>query len=73
MKSFKDQQDIGEAPLVMDDSAILDSIWKKVKPELEKQLKKGNTETVNNFARMGKYRITKDKQSKGKTYRYDLK
>tara|TARA_B110000858_G_scaffold149246_1_gene169719 strand:- start:245 stop:598 length:354 start_codon:yes stop_codon:yes gene_type:complete len=64
---------LDEAPLVMKDSDILDSIWDKVKPELQKMLRSGNLETVNNFARIGKYRITKDKQSKGKTYRHDLK
>mgnify|MGYP000964617083 CR=1 FL=1 len=64
---------IAEAPLVMSDGDILDTIWKKVKPELEKQMKKGNLETVNNIARIGRFKISKDGQAKGKTYRYDLK
>ena len=73
MKSFKEQQGIEEAPLVMSDGEILDSVWKKVKPELEKMMSKGNLEVVNNLARIGKFKITKDKQPKGKSFRYDLK
>ena len=73
MKSFKEQQGIEEAPLVMSDGEILDSVWKKVKPELEKMMSKGNLEVVNNLARIGKFKVTKDKQSKGKSFRYDLK
>ena len=64
---------IAEAPLVMSDGDILDTIWKKVKPELQKQMAKGKLETVNNIARIGRFKITKDGQAKGKTYRYDLK
>jgi|TARA_B110000908_G_scaffold32037_1_gene38175 hypothetical protein len=73
MKSFKEQQGIEEAPLVMSDGEILDSVWKRVKPELEKLMIKGNLEQVNNIARIGKFKVTKDKQSKGKSFRYDLK
>tara|TARA_R110000765_G_scaffold425849_1_gene539806 strand:- start:898 stop:1122 length:225 start_codon:yes stop_codon:yes gene_type:complete len=73
MKSFKEQQGIEEAPLVMSDGEILDSVWKRVKPELEKLMSKGNLEVVNNLARIGKFKVTKDKQSKGKSFRYDLK
>lgn len=73
MKSFKEQQGIEEAPLVMKDGDILDSVWEKVKPELEKMMSKGNLEQVNNIARIGKFKITKDNQAKGRSYRYDLK
>jgi hypothetical protein len=73
MKSFKEQQGIEEAPLVMKDGEILDSVWKKVKPELEKMMSRGDLEVVNNLARIGKFKITKDKQAKGKSFRYDLK
>lgn len=73
MKSFKEQQGIEEAPLVMSDSDILNSVWEKVKPELEKMMSKGNLEQVNNIARIAKFKITKDKQAKGKSFRYDLK
>ena len=73
MKTFKEQANLDEAPLVMKDGDILDSVWKKVKPELEKMMSKGNLEQVNNIARIGKFKITKDKQAKGRSYRYDLK
>jgi len=67
------QKEIEEAPLVMSDREILDSIWKEVKPKLEKELKRGNMETTNMIARLAKYKITKAGQSKGRSFRYDLK
>ena len=62
-----------EAPYVASDTAILDSIWTEVKKVLEKELKKGQTELTNIVARIGKYKITKDAQQKGKSFRMDLK
>ena len=73
MKTFREQANLDEAPLVMSDGEILDSVWKKVKPELEKMMSKGNLEQFNNIARIGKFKITKDNQAKGSSYRYDLK
>jgi len=67
------QKEIEEAPLVMSDGDMLDSIWKEVKPKLEKELKRGNTETSNMIARLAKFKITKAGQSKGRSFRYDLK
>jgi len=73
MKTFLEQTGLEEAPLVMDDSGIAKSIADKLVPVITAALKKGDVELVNNIARHAKYRVTKDKQSKGKTYRYDLK
>lgn len=70
---LRNEEDLNEAPLVMSDRDILDTIWKKIKPELEKQMAKGDLEVVNNLARIGRYKITKKGQAKGKSYRYDLK
>tara|TARA_B100000282_G_scaffold30891_1_gene19806 strand:- start:491 stop:868 length:378 start_codon:yes stop_codon:yes gene_type:complete len=67
------QKEIEEAPLIMSDGDILDSIWKEVKPKLEKELKRGKTETSNMIARLAKFKITKAGQSKGRSFRYDLK
>tara|TARA_B100000035_G_C20818007_1_gene472972 strand:+ start:47 stop:424 length:378 start_codon:yes stop_codon:yes gene_type:complete len=67
------QKEIEEAPLVMSDREILDSIWKEVKPKLEKELKRGNMETTNMIARLAKFKITKAGQSRGRSFRYDLK
>jgi hypothetical protein len=75
MKTFKEIREakLEEAPYVASDTAILDSIWTEVKKVLEKELKKGKTELTNMVARIGKYKVTKDAQQKGKSFRMDLK
>jgi hypothetical protein len=73
MKNFKEHAQLDEAPLVASDSAILDSIWKEVKKVLEKELGRGKTELTNMVARIGRFKVTKDKQQKGKSFRSDLK
>ena len=75
MKTFKElrESNLKEAPLVASDSDILDSVWKEVKKVLEKELAKGKTELTNMIARIGKFKITKDRQQKGKAFRSDLK
>lgn len=73
MKNFKEHAQLDEAPLVASDSAILDSIWKEVKKVLEKELGRGKTELTNMVARIGRFKITKDRQQKGKAFRSDLK
>lgn len=73
MKNFKEHAQLDEAPLVASDSAILDSVWAEVKKVLEKELARGKTELTNIVARIGKFKITKDKQQKGKAFRSDLK
>ena len=75
MKTFKEIREakLEEAPYVASDTAILDSIWKEVKKVLEKELKKGQTELTNMVARIGKFKVTKDTQQKGKSFRMDLK
>ena len=67
------QKEIEEAPLVMSDGDMLDSIWKEVKPRLEKELRRGNIETTNMIARLAKFKLTKAGQKKGRSFRYDLK
>ena len=69
----KERLNAQEASLVMSDGDILDSIWKEVKPKLEKELKRGNVETSNMIARLAKFKITKAGQSRGRSFRYDLK
>ena len=73
MKNFKEHAQLDEAPYVASDSDIIDSIWKEVKKALEKDLKKGKTELTNMVARIGKFKVTKDAQQKGKSFRMDLK
>ena len=73
MKNFKEHAQLDEAPYVASDTAVLDSIWKEVKKVLEKELGRGKTELTNMVARIGKFKITKDRQQKGKAFRSDLK
>ncbi len=75
MKTFKEIREakLHEAPYVASDTAVLDSVWKEVKKVLEKELAKGKTELTNLVARIGKFKVTKDKQQKGKSFRMDLK
>ena len=73
MKNFKEHAKIEEGPLVMADSDILDTVWNKVKKQLEKDLKRGNVERVNMMAKWAKFKITKDGQERGKSFRFDLK
>lgn len=75
MKTFKEIREakLQEAPYVASDTAVLDSVWKEVKKVLEKELAKGKTELTNLVARIGKFKVTKDKQQKGKSFRMDLK
>lgn len=73
MKKFLEHAKIEEGSLVMDDSAILDSIWNQVKKQLEKDLKKGDVERTNLIARWAKFKITKSRQARGRSFRYDLK
>jgi len=75
MKTFKElrESSLKEAPYVASDGVILDSIWAEVKKVLEKELAKGKTELTNMVARIGKFKVTKDKQQKGKAFRLDLK
>jgi len=76
MKKFKDireQTEVSEGPLVMADADILDTVWNQVKKQLEKDLKKGDVERINLIARWAKFKITKSRQARGRSFRYDLK
>lgn len=62
-----------EEALVARHGDILTSIWNKLKPELEKDLDKGNVERVNNLARLVRLKVTTKSQSKGRSFSYKLK
>lgn len=62
-----------EEALVARHSEILTSIWNKLKPELEKDLDKGNVERVNNLARLVRLKVTTKAQGKGRSFSYKLK
>jgi hypothetical protein len=75
--SFKEQQELEEASLVMNDMDIVKSILKKIEDDISKLHIKDKYEKawplVNTLARMAGYKITKKGQAKNRTFRYDLK
>jgi hypothetical protein len=70
-------EDVNEAPLVMGDLEILDTIMNKIKGDIAKDKLKGKFEkhwpNVQALAKMAGFGITKSAQANGKTFRYDLK
>lgn len=70
-------EDVNEAPLVMGDLEILDTIMNKITADIAKDKLKGKFEKhwpkVQALAKMAGYGITKSAQANGKTFRYDLK
>tara|TARA_B100000287_G_C20341263_1_gene665905 strand:+ start:280 stop:735 length:456 start_codon:yes stop_codon:yes gene_type:complete len=69
--------ELEEAPLIASDITILDGILKKIKDDIIKDKLKGKIEKswpkMQTLARLAGYNISKKKQPKGKTYRWDLK
>ena len=67
---------IDEAPLIMNDRDIFESITDKLKIEFDKQLKKNPEKALTLMKSLGSlvgYGVTKSTQGKGKTFRYELK
>jgi hypothetical protein len=67
---------VDEAPLIMNDRDIFESITDKLKIEFDKQLKKNPEKALALMKSLGSlvgYGVTKSNQSKGKTFRYELK
>lgn len=77
MKTFKEQQGIDEAPLVMNDMDMVETLFKKIKKDIEKdhRNKRGekNWPKLQLLAKLAGYGISKKGQDKNKTFRYDLK
>lgn len=73
----KANEDVNEAPLVMGDMDIVRSILDKIENDFSKLSIKGKMESswpkLQMLAKMAGYGISKSKQDKGRTYRYDLK
>ena len=76
MKNFKDFQ-LDEAPLVMQDTEMVDAIMIDLKNRIASDKVKGKFEKhmpiINAMAKYMGYGITKKGQAKGKSFRYDLK
>jgi len=73
----KDKPEIKEAPYVAGNLDIVASIISKIHDDLKKLYVKGQGErawpTVVALAKMAGYKVSKEKQAKGKMFRYDLK
>ena len=73
----KDKPEIKEAPYVAGNLDIVASIIDKIHTDLKKLYVKGQGErawpTVVALAKMAGYKVSKEKQAKGKLYRYDIK
>jgi len=68
--------ELEEAPLVMAERDIMDTVLSAIKKEFDKQANKSPEKALAMLQQLGKivgYGITKSNQSKGKAFRYDLK
>tara|TARA_B100000902_G_scaffold340267_1_gene342964 strand:+ start:280 stop:711 length:432 start_codon:yes stop_codon:yes gene_type:complete len=74
---FDEDVEIEEAPLVMDDMAILKTFFNEIEKKISKLKRSKQDEKafplLQQLASMAGYGITKKGQSKGRTFRYDLK
>jgi len=77
MKTFKEQQEIDEAPLVMNDMDMANALFTKIKDDMlkAKRSKKDekNWPILQTLAKIAGYGISKKGQAKNKSYKYDLK
>jgi hypothetical protein len=77
MKTFKEQANLDEAPLVMNDTDMASALFKDIKDKMMKNARQKNREKnwplLQQLAAMAGYGITKKGQSKEKSFRYDLK
>ncbi len=77
MKSFKEQTNLDEAPLVMNDMDMVNTLFHKIKDDMMKAKRKNQDEknwpVIQQLANLAGYGITKKGQSKNRSYRYDLK
>lgn len=79
MKSFKDirTKTVDEAPLIMADAEMASTLFKQIKDDIYKNARKKQEEknwpVLQTLAKLAGYGITKKGQTKGKSFRYDLK
>ena len=77
MKTFKEQANLDEAPLVMNDTDMASALFNDIKDTMMKNARQKNREKnwplLQQLAAMAGYGITKKGQSKEKSFRYDLK
>lgn len=77
MKTFKEQSNLDEAPLVMNDMDMVNTLFHKIRDDMMKAKRKKQDEKnwpiIQQLAKLAGYGITKKGQAKDKSYRYDLK
>ncbi len=77
MKSFKEQANLDEAPLVMKDLDMVKTLFHKIETDLSKNIRSKKPEKnwpiLKQLADIAGYGITKKGQASGKSFRYDLK
>lgn len=72
MKPFKEFRKVDEAPLVMSDAQILTTIFNELEKKILKNFER-SLPLVKSLAKEVGFGVTKSGQSKGKTFRYELK
>ena len=76
-KIIETSNGIDEAPLVMNDMDMIETFFSKIKDDMLKAKRKKQDEknwpVLQQLAKMAGYGITKKGQSKGRSFRYDLK
>jgi hypothetical protein len=77
VKSFKEQSNLDEAPLVMNDMDMVDTLFTKIKDDMLKSKRQKKDErnwpVLQTLAKIAGYGISKKGQTKDKSYRYDIK
>lgn len=77
MKTFKEQSNLDEAPLVMNDMDMVNTLFHKIKDDMLKAKRKKQDEKnwpiIQQLAKLAGYGISKKGQEKNRSYRYDLK
>ena len=77
MKSFKEQANLDEAPLVMNDMDMVETLFTKIKNDMLKSKRQKKDErnwvVLQTLAKIAGYGISKKGQAKDKSFRYDLK
>jgi hypothetical protein len=79
MKSFKDirTKSVDEAPLIMADTDMATTLFKQIKDDMMKNARQKKEEknwpVLQTLAKLAGYGITKKGQTKGRSFRYDLK
>jgi|TARA_B110000263_G_C15267658_1_gene491920 hypothetical protein len=73
---MKQLKDVRESPFIAPTTLLIDTIFDKLRKDLNKAFKKNEkdaTAMLSQLAKLAGYGITKKAQRKGQSYRWDLK